>query len=509
MRRNFYNEALSYYEENIKDKLELDNWGFLIQCEESWNDLLHYLSGRKIKNVIEIGSLNGGSLWCFSRISDNDANIFSIDLDEKGQFVSIEDKKYAFKNFEIENQKIEIVNIDSKKDECLKILKEKLNNNVDILFIDGSHNYEDVKNDFNKYSKLVDEKSGVIIFHDIFNNHIDCVGAKIFWNEIKNNYYYEEFINGRLYGETRRLGIGLIDFSKSKDDKKIKKVLIINHLLFGDTIVASISILSAKVNFPYLQIDYAGSLYYLWLIQEIECCNNTYDINDKKIYDEDFLKEYDEVITWKWEEISKKSLYYPDMFLLKEHIYNDIKCNLDELNYEWDLKSWNRDNRLKDFNRLFDIVHENFYSFKLKIGISFFSSSEERTISVESQKEIAYMLLEKGYLVINFSDKFLNIDNKNFIDIQKKINLEDSIFILSKLDILFTVDTGFLHASAICRTKFHAFFDSNPSHFRKPKEVLKYITESKWENFSFSEYDVISNNIQNIKKEIENICYTL
>jgi len=54
---------------------------------------------------------------------------------------------------------------------------------IDVLFIDGSHEYEFVKSDFEKYSPFV-KPGGLIYMHDVTHRRF---GVRLFWEEIKNN----------------------------------------------------------------------------------------------------------------------------------------------------------------------------------------------------------------------------------------------------------------------------------------------------------------------------------
>ena len=60
---------------------------------------------------------------------------------------------------------------------------------VDSIFIDGLHEYEDVSNDFEQWSNLI-KKGGFLIFHDYAN---DFPGVQKLVNEIKD-YAEWEFI---------------------------------------------------------------------------------------------------------------------------------------------------------------------------------------------------------------------------------------------------------------------------------------------------------------------------
>ena len=70
----------------------------------------------------------------------------------------------------------------------VKSLLRKHDNFADILFIDGDHNYQTVKSDYENYSPLI-KSSGFIGFHDIHRIY-SKTGAAKFWNEIK--YQHKE-----------------------------------------------------------------------------------------------------------------------------------------------------------------------------------------------------------------------------------------------------------------------------------------------------------------------------
>ncbi len=79
---------------------------------------------------------------------------------------------------------------DTRDPETLKRLKEKLNGrDINILFIDGCHQYDDVKKDFKAYSPLCKD---IVAFHDTEigrRGGRDGHQAWRFWDEIKNTTY--------------------------------------------------------------------------------------------------------------------------------------------------------------------------------------------------------------------------------------------------------------------------------------------------------------------------------
>jgi predicted O-methyltransferase YrrM len=68
---------------------------------------------------------------------------------------------------------------------------------IDLLHIDGSHQYEAVKKDFETWLPKL-QKGGLILMHDILVEREDY-GVKKFWEEIARTYSTE----------THQIGFGL------------------------------------------------------------------------------------------------------------------------------------------------------------------------------------------------------------------------------------------------------------------------------------------------------------
>lgn len=160
--------------------------------------------------ILEIGTATAGTLFMFSYIATNDAEIISIDL-PFGRYGAgyLKYRIPLLYSFASDKQKIHLLRCDSHKKETIENLKKLLNGRkIDFLFIDGDHTYEGVKNDFENYYSLINS-GGIIAFHDIVNNiHDTSFGTHKFWEEIKNKYEYKEFI--RPDANNDGCGIGLI-----------------------------------------------------------------------------------------------------------------------------------------------------------------------------------------------------------------------------------------------------------------------------------------------------------
>ena len=81
---------------------------------------------------------------------------------------------------------------------------------IDLLHIDGSHTYEDVRHDFLTWKNKV-RKDGVIFFHDISDDLLDgnVLGSHIFWEELKRE-------GGFTFEFPFSFGLGVLFFDEER-----------------------------------------------------------------------------------------------------------------------------------------------------------------------------------------------------------------------------------------------------------------------------------------------------
>jgi len=84
----------------------------------------------------------------------------------------------------------------SSKKENLQIIKKF--QPYDLIFVDASHEYKDVKKDLNNYSKMLSD-NGILVAHDIHSNEFPGVNKA--WSEFKqdNNFRFKEFVNRKYF----------------------------------------------------------------------------------------------------------------------------------------------------------------------------------------------------------------------------------------------------------------------------------------------------------------------
>ena len=135
--------------------------------------------------VLEIGSAQGGSFYLWSRYLNSAKVLVSLDIRLPGR------RSEFFRQFS-PRKEISTIEGDSREKQTYKLTKNKIGDqNIDFLYIDGSHKYNHVKQDFDTYSNLVGE-NGIIGLHDISH---PGTGVPQLWEELEKNYCTEEFGN--------------------------------------------------------------------------------------------------------------------------------------------------------------------------------------------------------------------------------------------------------------------------------------------------------------------------
>jgi FkbM family methyltransferase len=165
------------------DKLFLTNLEDLHTCWKGHRGFAEWLvSYLKPEVTVDLGVDWGFSTFCFAmpRIG----HVYGIDSFEGDEYAGyMDDSVYnlVLNKQEKLHLKDNITFIKSYFDDVAKTWDKK----IDILHIDGDHSYESVKNDFETWSKFVNE-DGVILLHDTCVENINGneYGVKRFFEEI-------------------------------------------------------------------------------------------------------------------------------------------------------------------------------------------------------------------------------------------------------------------------------------------------------------------------------------
>jgi predicted O-methyltransferase YrrM len=185
--------------------------GFLgpVQVVDELTQLLNDVKSLRPKTVLEIGTHRGGTLYLWTRLAPPDATLISVDL-PRGKFGG----GYSpfripiYRRFARDGQRLHLLRADSHAASTFDKTKRLLaGHRLDLLFIDGDHTFNGVKQDWQMYSPLV-RPGGLIVFHDIAGDYADTQ-VKSFWDSIKPQYTHREYVahpNGQF-------GLGVLEFS--------------------------------------------------------------------------------------------------------------------------------------------------------------------------------------------------------------------------------------------------------------------------------------------------------
>lgn len=136
--------------------------------------LLAFLAPRRIRNVLEIGGMYGGTLWAWSQISTGklvcvDAEVLDGRMENAADF--------SYTGIKADSTKL------STRDQVQELVGGQ---RFDFVFIDGDHRYSAVTEDAGIWWPMV-APGGVMAFHDICHRYIGGVGQHHdmwrFWKE--------------------------------------------------------------------------------------------------------------------------------------------------------------------------------------------------------------------------------------------------------------------------------------------------------------------------------------
>jgi precorrin-6B methylase 2 len=208
---------MNEYLKPVIEKLDLRLPDF--ECQnlgQSTNELIFSLGIAKLlqpRVIVEIGSAEGCHIYLLSALLKYKHKIISIDPWESKRYRQIyfdyneiiNQLRRVYPNITYENIRL----ISSKAREPLQYMLN--GSQIDYLFLDGSHSYEDVLLDWKTYSDLV---RGITCVHDV----VGYKGAARAWKEIimnlDANNGYRTFSSQNEKDKEPNLGLGVI-FNKT------------------------------------------------------------------------------------------------------------------------------------------------------------------------------------------------------------------------------------------------------------------------------------------------------
>ena len=204
-----------------------------VQSVSEIEGALRYLQSERPRHVCEIGTEHGGTNLLLGHALNSVELLLGVDL-----YVKHAPHLRALKP---KYQELHLVNGSSYAPLTIEKVARILNGRLlDVLFIDGDHRYEGVKQDFLHYRQFV-RADGFILFHDIVPDkqarfHQPTTswagGVPLLWHRLKEFYEHQEFVQN---SQQDGLGIGVLrydssvnlpdEFINSQDDAAIYSAL--------------------------------------------------------------------------------------------------------------------------------------------------------------------------------------------------------------------------------------------------------------------------------------------
>jgi predicted O-methyltransferase YrrM len=165
--------------------------------------LLHFRHASP-KHICELGSADGGSIWCWAHNCVPGAHILSVDWWKDD--VGYPDNRIQYGHWALRNTcTIDWVKGDTRDDATLNRVREFAP--FDWMFIDAGHALIDVTSDWERYGPLV-SPGGIVVFHDITPNmRPNQVEVRLLWDRLKETRRHVEIIEN---AKDDKLGTGIL-----------------------------------------------------------------------------------------------------------------------------------------------------------------------------------------------------------------------------------------------------------------------------------------------------------
>lgn len=286
-------------------KFECDELNYDLLTFAPWsghrNFVYDFVGAFEPDSIVELGSHYGCSAFTFAQaVKDFELNtkMYFVDTWQGDDFT----KKYGNDVYTIfsktvdkfySNQNINMMRMTF--NEAVEKFEDK---SIDVLHIDGSHHYDDVKGDFeNWFPKVKDD--GIIMLHDVSSDIVlgDVMGSYRYWKELKEKFKY-------TFKFDFSWGLGLIFLSKSKYEAFKKSVNGNKYQRINNA----------------LDVDYKDRLR-----------KNYFEIKDKQMYIDDLLEQ--KKILNSHLEAYKENVQAKDKYA--EELKQQNKATVEEINNNW------------------------------------------------------------------------------------------------------------------------------------------------------------------------------
>ncbi len=183
----------------------------ILQIEAEIVPFLEYVRDSQPRCVGEIGLKHGGNTFMFTRLFTQATQFFGLDL----VLQNVGKARFLARA----GQRFDVIEGNSYAPATVAKTRQLLGSSrFDFLFIDGDHEYDGVRADFEAYYDMV-RPGGLIAFHDIVpdefartgvrNPNSLCYGGGVhrLWKELRDQYPHREFVQS---WDQNGFGIGVL-----------------------------------------------------------------------------------------------------------------------------------------------------------------------------------------------------------------------------------------------------------------------------------------------------------
>ncbi len=297
------------------------------------NFLYDFLAFFKFKKIAELGSHYGCSAFTFCQ-ADKDLNLnmdmYFVDTWQGDDFT----KKYDNDVFSIFKRTLDEIYPSQNANMVRMTFDEAVQNYengfFDVIHIDGSHHYDDVKRDFDNWKSKVKE-NGVILFHDISSDKVfdELMGSHIFWQELKQEYKY-------TFEFDFSFGLGILFLSEDKYNAFINAFEPFKYQRINNNLAVEYKDQLRKDYFQKIDFNrHIDSLYKQLEIKDTHLNNYAEDVKKKDCYISELEKDKVEAqkIYSKYEEtVQGKDRYIKEL----EDIKQQLQARAEEISKMYD-----------------------------------------------------------------------------------------------------------------------------------------------------------------------------
>ncbi|AOR24587.1 class I SAM-dependent methyltransferase [Clostridium taeniosporum] len=346
-------------------KFECDKINYELLRYSPWsghrNFAYDFVSFFKPKTIVELGSYYGCSAFAFMQaIKDQNLNLefYGIDTWSGDDFTKDDYKQNVFLAFSDVVKKCfkeQNVNMLRKTfDEAIVHFKD---NSIDLLHIDGSHHYEDVKYDFETWFSKV-KNDGIIMFHDISADKMygKIMGSHCFWEELKQKFTF-------TFQFDFSYGLGVLFLSEKKYNLFIKSIDIKKYQQINNSLSVEYKD-ELRKNYFILEDNkfHINSLYEQLKIKDNHLNSYKEDVGEKDKY----IKELEKQIEERDKGLNDYQLNVEGKDKYIKELEQQVKERDKGLN-DYQLNVEDKDKYIKELEQQIDEKEKSLNGYKLKV----------------------------------------------------------------------------------------------------------------------------------------------